>query len=109
MDVPFAALKYVLNARNTDPQNPRYEPYGVFVAKKYGYQVGCRPVLYLSNAELNNVRVPQDELWRVLPQACRTPLKVADLWASLGDRRAMPRCCSDGWDHRRLESLRFLR
>src|SRR6266436_7214088 len=43
MDVPFAALKYVLNPLNTDPSNPRYEPYGVLVTKKYAYSKGCRP------------------------------------------------------------------
>lgn len=66
IDVPFAALKYVLNPRNTDPSNPRYEPYGVFVTKKYAYGAGCRPVLYLSNAEVKRVGIPRDELWRVV-------------------------------------------
>jgi hypothetical protein len=66
MDVPFAALKYVLNVSNTDPANPRYEPYGVFVTKKYAYKNGCRPVLYLSNAEVKALRIPRDELWRVV-------------------------------------------
>lgn len=66
MDVPFSALKYVLNVRDTDPENPRYEPYGVFVTKKYAYSAGCRPVLYLSNAEISKLRVPADELWRVV-------------------------------------------
>ena len=31
MDVPFASLKYVLTPENTDPQEPRYEPYGIAV------------------------------------------------------------------------------
>lgn len=29
MDVPFSALKYVLNPRDSNPDNPRYEPYGI--------------------------------------------------------------------------------
>ena len=33
MDVPFASLKYLLNSETTDPDNPKYEPYGVFVEK----------------------------------------------------------------------------
>ena len=66
MDVPFSALKYVLNVHDTDPHNPRYEPYGVFVTKKYAYSVGCRPVLYLSNNEVRKLALPSDELWRVV-------------------------------------------
>lgn len=66
MDVPFASLKYVLTPENADPQNPRYEPYGVAVTKKYAYRMGCRPVLYLSNDELTVLGIPEDELWRVV-------------------------------------------
>jgi hypothetical protein len=66
MDVPFASLKYVLTPDNTDRQKPRYEPYGIAITKEYAYQNGCRPVLYLSNSELDRLRVPDDELWRVV-------------------------------------------
>jgi hypothetical protein len=66
MDVPFQALKYVLTPENSDPQKPRYEPYGIVVTKKCGYEHGCRPVLYLSNEETLNLRIPADELWRVV-------------------------------------------
>ena len=66
MDVPFAALKFILDKVNTDPQNPRYEPYGIVVSKRYAYAQGCRPVLYLSNEEAQKIGVPQDELWRVV-------------------------------------------
>ena len=66
MDIPFVALKHVLNEENTDPENPRYEPYGVVVTKKNAYSKGCRPVLYLSNAELERVEIPEQELWRVV-------------------------------------------
>ena len=52
MDVPFASLKYVLTPENADPQKPRYEPYGLAVTKRYAYKHKCRPVLYLSKAEL---------------------------------------------------------
>src|SRR5665213_1449380 len=51
MDVPFMALKYVLTKENCSAHNPRYEPYGIFVGKKFAYKTGCRPVLYLSNTE----------------------------------------------------------
>jgi len=40
MDVPLTSLKYVLNKSNTDPDFPRYEPYGVIVSKKYAYSKG---------------------------------------------------------------------
>lgn len=66
MDIPLSSLKYVLNAQNSDPDKPRYEPYGVLVTKNYAYKRGCRPVMYLSNAELDVIGVPDQELWRVV-------------------------------------------
>lgn len=66
MDVPFQALKYVLTPENTDPQKPRYEPYGIVVKKSTAYNKGCRPVLYLSNPEIKALNIPRDELWRVV-------------------------------------------
>ena len=66
MDVPFSALKYILNKDNADPQKPRYEPFGIVVTKKYAYSKGCRPVLYLSNKELKALQLPKDEVWRVV-------------------------------------------
>jgi hypothetical protein len=66
MDVPFVSLKYILDKDNADPEDPRYEPYGIFVTKKYAYNQGCRPVLYLSNKEEKDLRIPDVELWRVV-------------------------------------------
>lgn len=66
MDVPFASMKYVLTPGNRDPVKPRYEPYGVCLLKATAYKKGCRPVLYLSNQELKDLRIPQSELWRVV-------------------------------------------
>jgi hypothetical protein len=66
MDVPFGSLKYVLTPANTDRQKPRYEAYGIAITKKTAYNSGCRPVLYLSNAEVDRLRIPEDELWRVV-------------------------------------------
>jgi hypothetical protein len=66
MDVPFYALKYVLTPDNVDPEKPRYEPFGVFVTKRYAYGRGCRPVLYLSNQEVEALGIPKDEQWRVV-------------------------------------------
>lgn len=77
MDVPFQALKYVLNPTNTNEANPRYEPYGVFVTKKLAYKRGCRPVLYLSDAELRDLRIPREEWWRVVKLE-----KSSDGWIS---------------------------
>jgi hypothetical protein len=62
----IASLKYVLTPENTDPQNPRYEPYGLALTKRYSYDQGCRPVLYLSNNELKTIGIPKSELWRVV-------------------------------------------
>lgn len=66
MDVPFASLKYVLTPENTDPQRPRYEPYGIALTKSLAYRRGCRPVLYLSDEELASLGIPNEELWRVV-------------------------------------------
>ncbi|HUA99755.1 MAG TPA: hypothetical protein VMA34_15590 [Terracidiphilus sp.] len=66
MDVPFASLKYVFGDRNIGKNGPRYEPFGVFFSKKYGYKKGCRPVLYLSDEELENLEIPDKEKWRVV-------------------------------------------
>jgi len=66
MDVPFAALKYVLTPGNSDPVKPRYEPYGIVITKKVAHARGCRPVLYLSNEETKALNIPKDELWRVV-------------------------------------------
>ena len=66
MDVPFQALKYILNKENSNPTNPRYEPYGIFVTKKIAYKRGCRSVLYLSDAELELLKIPKSEWWRVV-------------------------------------------
>lgn len=66
MDVPFSALKYVLNPRDTDPNKPRYEPYGIVVTKKFAYRSGCRPVLYLPDDETAKLKISKDQLWRVV-------------------------------------------
>ncbi len=66
MDIPFLSLKYVLNDRNTNPERPRYEPYGVIVSKEYAYREGCRPVVYLSNREIRELAIPDTQLWRVV-------------------------------------------
>lgn len=66
MDVPFFSLKYILNKENTDPEQPRYEPFGIFIDKKSAYTLDCRPVLYLSNEEIQTIGIPREELWRVV-------------------------------------------
>ena len=66
MDVPFYSLKYILNGENSDPVDPRYEAFGIFVTKKHAYRKGCSPVLYLSNRETGHLPIPKDELWRVV-------------------------------------------
>ena len=66
MDVPLSSLKYVLNEANTDPNRPRYEPFGVIVTKRRAYKDGCRPVIYLSDDELKVLGIPESELWRVV-------------------------------------------
>jgi len=62
MDVPFIALKDICTKGNEG----RYEPYGVVVTKKLAYKKGARPVLYLSNAEVEELNVPPGQLWRVV-------------------------------------------
>lgn len=66
MDAPLSSLKYILNKDNTNPAKPRYEPFGILITKKTAYKKGCRPVLYLSNTESDSLKIPRDELWRVV-------------------------------------------
>ena len=66
MDVPLSSLKYIINIKDSDPDDPRYEPFGVLVTKKSAYSRGCRPVLYLSNSEVRTLSIPRDEQWRVV-------------------------------------------
>lgn len=67
MDVPFVSLKYIVNSKSVGRKGPRYEPFGVFVTKKYAYDRGCRPVLYLSNSEMEEtLEIPEKEKWRVV-------------------------------------------
>lgn len=66
MDVPIHCLKYVLSYDNANPKKPRYEPFGIIITKKLAYKKRCRPVLYLSDSEAKRLRVPIDELWRVV-------------------------------------------
>lgn len=32
--IPFSSLKYVLDEESANPNNPRYEPYGIAFTKK---------------------------------------------------------------------------
>lgn len=66
MDVPFMSLKYILNKDTANPKNPKYEPFGIVIRKTTAYQKGARPVLYLSNDELDEIGVPDGELWKVV-------------------------------------------
>ena len=66
MDVPFMSLKYVLNKETANPDNPKYEPFGIVVTKQTAYSKGARPVLYLSNQEIKEISVANEELWRVV-------------------------------------------
>jgi hypothetical protein len=66
MDIPLSSLKYVLDKKNANPKHPRYEPFGIIVTKRLAYKRGCRPVLYLSNAEIRQLAIPREELWRVV-------------------------------------------
>lgn len=66
MDIPLSSLKYVLDNKNANPRHPRYEPFGIIITKRLAVKRGCRPVLYLSNIETSDLRIPDDELWRVV-------------------------------------------
>lgn len=62
MDIPFAALKYVCSTENAE----RYEPYGIVVAKRDAYRQGSRPVLYLTQEDQREFKIPASLLWRVV-------------------------------------------
>jgi hypothetical protein len=62
MDVPFNSLKYILRKDN----KKKYEPYGIFITKKFAYKNGIRPVLYMSHKEIKALNIPQNEQWRIV-------------------------------------------
>jgi hypothetical protein len=66
MDVPFPSLKYILNKDTANPDHPKYEPFGIVVTKQTAYSKGARPVLYLSNKEIKEIGIANEELWRVV-------------------------------------------
>lgn len=66
MDVPFMSLKYILNKDTANPKNPQYESFGVVIKKTTAYKKGARPVLYLSNDELEKIGIPEEERWKVV-------------------------------------------
>jgi hypothetical protein len=66
MDIPFSALKYILTDQNCRCDPPKYEPYGVFFMKITAYQLNLRPVLYLSNDEVDELSIQRDQEWRVV-------------------------------------------
>ncbi|MGO9060986.1 MAG: hypothetical protein ACLQU2_26930 [Candidatus Binataceae bacterium] len=60
-DAPFEHLARVL-----DRSSPRrYEPFGIAVSKRYAFEMGARPVIYLPWQEAVAL-LPRDELWRVV-------------------------------------------
>jgi hypothetical protein len=89
MDVPFASLKYVLRRSKKDTRAPSYEPYGLFVQKQYAYKKGARPVLYLSNDEMEDLSVPGEARWRVVRLDVKSGNWISWLhereWRCLGD------------------------
>lgn len=62
MDVPLSSLKYIVTKENKF----RYSPYGVIIGKPYAYDLGARPVLYLSLQEQKKLCISENELWRVV-------------------------------------------
>jgi hypothetical protein len=90
MDVAFYSLKkYILNKENTDSKDPRYEPFGIFVSKKYAYNEKCRPVLHLSDEDVDRLKIPNSELWRVVKLELSKNRSVSWLhereWRAKGD------------------------
>ena len=62
MDVPIHSLKYVI----TDDNKHRYEAYGILIKKQSAYDSGARPVLYISNEEIDIIGIKSSQLWRVV-------------------------------------------
>jgi hypothetical protein len=52
--------------RGSSADRQRRSSYGIAVTKRYAYDQGCRPVLYLSNNETATLGIPRAELWRVV-------------------------------------------
>ncbi len=62
MEAPLPALKVILAKANW----VRYEPYGLALQRSYVYSRGGRPVLYMSNREEAEYRIPDSQRWRVV-------------------------------------------
>ncbi len=60
-DVPPAELSGLLSRRN----RRRYEPFGIAVDKRYAFEKGARPVIYMPFREAEAILRPE-EIWRVV-------------------------------------------
>jgi hypothetical protein len=60
-DAPFEHLARVLDRTS----RRRYEPFGIAVNKRYAFELGARPVIYLPWLEAVAL-LPRAELWRVV-------------------------------------------
>ena len=60
-DAPFEHLARVLDRTS----RRRYEPFGIAVNKRYAFEMGARPVIYLPWLEAVAL-LPRAELWRVV-------------------------------------------
>jgi hypothetical protein len=60
-DVPVDETRKLLESRN----RRRYEPFGIAIDKRYAFQSGARPVIYLPWREAAAILSP-DEHWRIV-------------------------------------------
>ena len=60
-DLPVRDLRTLLDRRN----RRRYEPFGIAIEKRYAFQMGARPVIYMPWREAESLLAP-GERWRVV-------------------------------------------
>jgi hypothetical protein len=60
-DAPISELRLLLDHRNRH----RYQAFGLAIDKRYAFQKGARPAIYLPWREANRI-LPAEELWRVV-------------------------------------------
>ncbi|HEX4209750.1 MAG TPA: hypothetical protein VHY56_05120 [Candidatus Binataceae bacterium] len=60
-DAPLAELRHMLVRAN----RRRYEPFGLAVDRRFAFQAGARPALYMSTDEAEQI-IDAEEMWRVV-------------------------------------------
>lgn len=65
IDIPDEALHQYFKNEKRIPSGKRHEPYGIMTSKRFAFNRGARPVIYLPEDEIYQILKPKD-YWRVV-------------------------------------------